>query len=87
MRSTDAWVADNLARIDLAAPESVTLASTSGRFSAIVSNDLDVPVTVTVKADSDPELRITGGETVQLAPHGRTTVLLNASTHRAASTR
>jgi len=81
VRSTDAWVADNLADIDLTAPVSVTLASASGRFSALVSNDLDVPVSVTVKADSDPELRITGGETVQLPPHGRTTVLLNASTH------
>jgi len=81
VRSTDAWVAGNLAGIDLVAPVSVTLASTSGRFSALVSNDLDVPVSVRVKADSDPRLRITGGETVQLPPHGRTTVLLNASTH------
>ena len=46
----------NLDAIDLAAPESVTLASTSGRFSAIVSNELDVPVTVTVRAVSDPQL-------------------------------
>jgi hypothetical protein len=74
------WVRTSLGGIGLAAPESVTLASTSGRFSAIVSNDLDVPVTVTVRAVSDPQLRITGGETVPLAPHGRTTVLLNAST-------
>jgi hypothetical protein len=74
------WVRTNLDGIDLAAPESVTLASTSGRFSAIVSNDLDVPVTVKVQAVSDPQLRISGGETVPLAPHGRTTVLLHAST-------
>jgi hypothetical protein len=74
------WVRDNLAGIDLAAPESVTLASASGRFSAIVSNALDVPVTVKVQAVSDPQLRITGGETVRLPPHGRTSVLLNAST-------
>jgi hypothetical protein len=81
MRVTDRWVRDNLGRIALAAPGSVTLASTSGRFSAIVSNDLDVPVTVKVRAVSDSGLRITGGETVTLAPHGRTPVLLNASTH------
>ena len=74
------WVRTNLDGIDLAAPESVTLASTSGRFSAIVSNDLDVPVTVKVQAVSDPQLRVSGGETVPLAPHGRTTVLLHAST-------
>jgi hypothetical protein len=82
MRETAGWVRGNLADIDLAAPESVTLASNSGRFSAIVSNDLDVPVTVKVRAVSDGRLTITGGEKVQLPPHGRTTVLLNASTHQ-----
>jgi hypothetical protein len=80
MRVTEGWVHDNLDRIALAAPVSVTLASTSGRFSAIVSNDLDVPVTVKVRAVSDTGLRITGGEKVKVAPHGRSPVLLNAST-------
>jgi hypothetical protein len=82
MRTTSAWVRANLDSIDLAAPESVTLASTSGKFSATVSNGLDVPVTVKLRAVSDAQLKITGGEKVQLAPHGRTTVLLNASTHQ-----
>jgi hypothetical protein len=82
MRATTRWVHGNLDEIDLAAPESVTLASSSGRFSAILSNALDVPVTVKVRAIADPGLTITGGETVQLAPHGRTTVLLHASSHR-----
>jgi hypothetical protein len=82
MQGIDHWVGANLDAIDLAAPESVTLAGTSGRFSAIVSNELDVPVTVTVRAVSDPQLTITGGEVVPLAPHGRTTVLLNATTHQ-----
>ena len=36
--------------------ESVTLASDSGRFSAIVSNELDVPVTVKVRAIADREV-------------------------------
>jgi hypothetical protein len=81
MRATDRWVRSNLDAIHLAAPPSVTLASTSGRFSALVSNDLDVPVTVKVRAVSDRGLRISGGERVQLAPHGRNSVLLNASTH------
>jgi hypothetical protein len=75
-------VSDNLDQIHLAAPDSVTLASDSGRFSAILSNDLDVPVTVKVRAIADPGLTITGGETVPLDPHGRTTVLLHASTQR-----
>jgi len=81
VRSTHDWVTSNLRGIALAAPEKVTLASASGRFSALVSNDLDVPVTVKVRAIADPQLHITGGERVQLPPHGRTTVLLNASTH------
>ncbi len=81
VRSTSSWLTRNLAGVTLAAPESVTLASASGRFSALVSNDLDVPVTVKVRALADPRLKITGGETVVLAPHGRTSVLLNASTH------
>ncbi|MBO0844618.1 MAG: hypothetical protein J2P22_04295, partial [Nocardioides sp.] len=80
VRSTAIWVNHNLNGISLAAPESVTLASESGRFSALVSNELDVPVTVKVRALADPRLHITGGETVQLPPHGQTTVLLNAST-------
>ncbi len=80
MDSTSRWVGDNLQGIDIAAPESVTLAGTSGRFAAIVSNTLDVPVTVEVRAVADPALEITGGETIQLPPHGQTTVLLKAST-------
>jgi Family of unknown function (DUF6049) len=82
MRGTERWVQGNLDQIDLAAPESVTLASDSGRFLALISNDLDVPVTVKVHAISDPRLTITGGEAVRLAPHGRTTVPLHASTHQ-----
>jgi hypothetical protein len=82
MRITAKWVRDNLDAIDLAAPPSVTLASTSGRFSAIVSNELDVPVTVRVRSVSDARLHITGPDKLTLPPHGRTTVLLNASTHQ-----
>jgi len=81
VRSTYDWVTGNLHGITLSAPEKVTLASASGRFSAVVSNELDVPVTVKVRAIADAGLHITGGENVALAPHGRTTVLLNASTH------
>jgi hypothetical protein len=40
-----------------------------------------VPVTVKVRAVTDPQITITGGEAVTLAPHGRTSVLLTASTH------
>jgi hypothetical protein len=82
MRVTDQWVRGNLDHIGLAAPPSVTLASTSGRFSVLVSNDLDVPVTVQVRARSDADLKVTGGGQVKLAPHGQTSVLLHATTHQ-----
>jgi hypothetical protein len=81
VRSTSSWLNGNLTGVALAAPEKVTLASDTGHFSALVSNDLDVPVTVKVRALSDPQITISGGEKVQLAPHGRTSVLLTASTH------
>jgi hypothetical protein len=81
MHVTDRWVHDKLDAITLSAPQSVTLASDSGRFSAIVSNELDVPVTVKVRATADRGATITSGDPFQLAPHGRTPVLLHASTH------
>jgi hypothetical protein len=81
VHSTAGWLAAGLGGVVLAAPPSVTLTSTSGRFSVLVSNDLDVPVTVTVRPVADSQLKITGGEQVDLPPHGRTSVLLNATTH------
>jgi hypothetical protein len=80
MESTSTWVSDNLQGITVAAPGSVTLASTSGRFSAVVSNTLDVPVTVKVRAVSDPAIHVTDSGPLQLAPHGQTNVLLKATT-------
>jgi hypothetical protein len=81
VRATSTWVTDNLGGVDLAAPPKVTLASANGHFSALVSNDLDVPVKVKVRATADSQIKITGGDHVDLPPHGRTSVLLNASTH------
>jgi hypothetical protein len=80
MDSTSRWVTESLQGVDLAAPESVTLAGTSGRFAAIVSNTLDVPVIVEVHAVADSAVEISGGKAIQLPPHGQTTVLLKAST-------
>jgi hypothetical protein len=81
VRATSTWVTDNLGSVDLAAPPKVTLASANGHFSALVSNALDVPVTVRIRATADSQIKITGGDPVELPPHGRTSVLLNASTH------
>jgi Family of unknown function (DUF6049) len=58
----------------------VTLASSSGRFTAIVSNELDVPVTVRVKAEAERGLSISGPESVRLGPHQQQTVPIKAST-------
>jgi Family of unknown function (DUF6049) len=82
VQATQSWVASRLAAVHVQAPDSVTLASSHGRFSAVVTNDLDVPVTVQVRAVADSQLRITGGESRELPPHGRTTVLLDATSHR-----
>jgi hypothetical protein len=82
MRETERWVRTNLDAVALAAPQSVTLASNSGRFSAIVSNQLDVPVTVQVRAEAERGLTIAGSEPVELAPHGQRTVPLKASTDK-----
>ncbi|HEX3930334.1 MAG TPA: DUF6049 family protein [Nocardioides sp.] len=82
MRVVDRWVSGSLSEIDLAAPESVTLASASGHFSVLLSNGLDVPVTVQVHAAADPRVRITGGTTVELPANGRASVLLSATTHQ-----
>jgi hypothetical protein len=81
VRSTSSWVNSNLTGVAIAAPEKVTLASDTGHFSALVSNDLDVPVRVKIHAVSDSQITISGGEKVDLPPHGRTSVLLTASTH------
>jgi hypothetical protein len=81
LHSTGGWLAAALGGVTLSAPPSVTLTSTSGRFSVLVSNSLDVPVSVTVRPLADAHLRITGGETVALPAHGSASVLLHASTH------
>ena len=80
MRGTERWVSDQLHAITVVAPPSVTLASTSGRFSALVSNNLDVPVAVRLRAVSDRSMTISDVGLLQIPAHGHTPVLLNAST-------
>ncbi|GCD90232.1 DUF6049 family protein [Nocardioides sp. LS1] len=74
------WIDGQLASIAVEAPSAVTLSSTTGRFAATVSNGLDQPVTVRIKALSDQPMTIEGPQEVVVAPHGRNTVLLNAHT-------
>ena len=44
------WIQNRLGRVRVEAADAVTLSSSSGRFPATVSNDLDQPVTVTIGA-------------------------------------
>ncbi|MGI8524388.1 MAG: DUF6049 family protein [Nocardioides sp.] len=75
-----AWVRDTLSRVAVQGPPGVTLSSDKGKFSATLSNDLDVPVQVRLRAVTDPKLDVSGGDAITLPPHGRSTVLLTAST-------
>ena len=52
------WIQNRLGRVHVEAPRAVTLSSSSGRFQATVSNELDQPVTVTIGARADDRLTI-----------------------------
>jgi hypothetical protein len=58
----------------------VILSSGSGRFAASISNPLDEPVSVRIKAVADPPLKVAvPKQAVDLGPKSRTTVLLDAA--------
>ncbi|WP_395690329.1 DUF6049 family protein [Nocardioides sp.] len=74
------FIEDQLQSVHVDAPKAVILSSGSGRFSATVTNDLEEPVSVRLRALTDPPLRVSvPGETIDLGPGSRTTVLLRAS--------
>jgi hypothetical protein len=73
------WIEQQLGSIEIDAPPAVTLSSRSGRFAATLTNGLDEPVTVRIRALTDEPDAIRGPEKVEIGPGGRTTVLLNAS--------
>jgi hypothetical protein len=75
-----AWIEARLRSVTIDAPKAVILSSGSGRFAATVTNGLDQPVSVKIRALTDPPLRIAvPEESIELAPDRSTTVLLNAS--------
>jgi hypothetical protein len=73
------WIEQQLGSIEIDAPPAVTLSSRSGRFAATLTNGLDEPVTVRIRALTDEPDAIRGPEKVEIGPGVRTTVLLNAS--------
>lgn len=78
------WIQDRLGSVQIGAPPGVTLSSESGDFVATITNRLDQPVTVSVRARSDSGIEITPPESIELAARSRASVLLEARTDRAA---
>ncbi|MFC6287035.1 DUF6049 family protein [Nocardioides sp. GCM10027113] len=76
------WILDQLGSVTVQAPRAVTLSSSTGRFSAVISNDLDQAVTVRVRALSDRPIQIEGPAEIEIGPDSRTSVLLEATTGR-----
>ena len=74
------WIESRLRRVHVEAPRAVTLSSSSGRFQATISNDLDQPVTVTLTAKSDGRLSIDNPPPIEVPANRRVAVLLTAHT-------
>lgn len=74
------WIETRLGRVHVSAPRAVTLSSSSGRFQAVISNDLDQPVTVAMDATADSKLTIDGPRRVEVPANSRQAVLLTAHT-------
>jgi hypothetical protein len=74
------WIESRLAGVHVSAPRAVTLSSSSGRFQATITNDLDQPVTVALHAKAGGNLTIDGPQRVEVAANGRAAVLLTAHT-------
>ena len=74
------WIEQDLQSVRVDAPPAVILSSGSGRFSATVTNDLDQPVTVKLRAVADPPLKVfVPKDSVDIPAGARSTLLLNAS--------
>ena len=76
------WLTDRLSEVEVSAPQGgVTLSSINGSFPTTITNNLDEPVTVSLKAESDDEqLTIDAPTEVEIAANRSQTVLLNART-------
>ena len=75
------WIENRLGRVRVEVPgRAVTLSSSSGRFQATVTNELDQPVTVTIGARADDRLTIDSPARIEVAANSRVSVLLTART-------
>jgi hypothetical protein len=74
------WIEGKLGEVTVTGPRAVTLSSSSGRFQATVTNNLDQPVTVALGAEAGGSLVIDGPRRVEIPAGGRQAVLLTART-------
>jgi hypothetical protein len=80
--STTGWVRQQLDAISVSGPQRVILSSNSGPFKVTITNGLDEPVSVRIKATSSPPMDITVPDRIDLAASSTTTQLLEASTDK-----
>jgi hypothetical protein len=74
------WIGRRLGAVRVDAPKAVILPTGSGHFAATITNTLDEPVTVKLRALTGAPLRIdVPADSIDLSPDSRTTLLLNAS--------
>ena len=74
------WIDERLGQVHVSASRAVTLSSSSGQFNATITNKLDQPVTVSLEAESDDRLTVTGPDQVDVRANAQFTVLLTAET-------
>jgi hypothetical protein len=75
-----AWVERRTRAVRVNAPPGVTLSSATGGFATTLTNRLDQPVTISLKAITDASLSVDTPPTIDLAPRGSQTVVLQATT-------
>ncbi len=74
------WLERRTHAVRVRAPRGVTLSSASGGFATTLTNRLDHPVTISLKAITDASLAVETPPTIDLAARGRQTVVLDART-------
>lgn len=72
------WVEARLAQVTITAPSFVILASESGPFAVKVSNGLDQPIRMRIRAFTRDELEIRAQEVIELEANAQQTVNLTA---------
>lgn len=80
VRGADAWFAERLTRVDVAVPRFVILGSTTGTFAMTVTNGLERPVRLGVRATTSGGLEIRAPRTIDVPASSSRTVNLRAET-------